>query len=207
MEIVIYELDKIHEPYGALKHSKLIACNCSICKDSQEPHFYPYELLRKFTEHRQTIQCQKSYNMVDFWGSDDDASDKRQLVKEEERKSGIGPIFEGPVNVYGNLVTGNHNMAKKSGEVTVKSAWANGLFYLLVFVVVIAGLGFLASTVSVFVLPLILIAGAIFVPIIGALQLKQDGRFSDKSFVELMRIVVGQLPLVGKLARKNQEKS
>jgi hypothetical protein len=73
--------------------------------------------------------------------------------------------------------------------------------------VVIAGLGFLASTVSVFVLPLILIAGAIFVPIIGALQLKQDGRFSDKSFVELMRIVVGQLPLVGKLARKNQEKS
>lgn len=66
MTIVTYELDKIHTTYNRLKYNKLIPCNCAICRQEQEPHFYPYEILQKFKEDRQDhIQCSQSYQMVD----------------------------------------------------------------------------------------------------------------------------------------------
>jgi len=89
MAIVIYELDKIHGSYRRLKYSKLIPCNCSACKDSQEPHFYPYEILRKFTEDRQDyIQCFKSYQNVNVWGLIDDVIDRRRIWEEERELGG-----------------------------------------------------------------------------------------------------------------------
>jgi len=79
MAIVIYELDKVHALYRRLKYSQLIPCNRSTCKDSQEPHFYPYDILRKFTEDRQDyIQCFKSYEKVNVWGLIDDVIDRRR---------------------------------------------------------------------------------------------------------------------------------
>lgn len=46
------------------------------------------------------------------------------------------------------------------------------------------------------------IAGVLFVPIIGALQLKQDERVQDETFLELMKMVIGQLPLIGNMLGK-----
>ncbi|MCI0393802.1 MAG: hypothetical protein L0322_02530 [Chloroflexi bacterium] len=85
----------------------------------------------------------------------------------------------------------------------IKSAWANGLFYVFAFVVVIAALGFLANSVSGPALIVIIMAGLLFVPLIGALQLRQDENLSQKNFMELVRLVIEQLPLIGKLFRKN----
>jgi hypothetical protein len=93
---------------------------------------------------------------------------------------------------------GDINMkVKDAQEPKVRSAWANGSFYLFLFAVVIAGLGVLARSVPLEALGIILIAAVIFVPIIGALQLRQDGRLSEKSFLELMKLSIGQLPLIG----------
>ncbi len=73
LTIVTYELDKIHASYKRLKYHKLIPCNCPDCKHSQEPHFYPHEVLRRFFESRQpNIQCQKSFQMVTVAGMMDD---------------------------------------------------------------------------------------------------------------------------------------
>ncbi|MCC5664324.1 leucine-rich repeat domain-containing protein [Nostoc sp. CHAB 5784] len=74
MTIVTHELDKIHTLYKRLKYNKLIPCNCyNICKDSQEPHFYPFEILRQFVaDNQEGIQCQKSYQMVKVSGLIDD---------------------------------------------------------------------------------------------------------------------------------------
>ncbi|GIK38178.1 MAG: hypothetical protein BroJett011_20110 [Chloroflexota bacterium] len=84
LTIVTYELDKIHDNYRRLKVNKLIPCNCVVCKDTQEPHFYPYEVLRNFTEARQEhIQCQRSFQMVHVWGLIDDVVDKSRLLKEK----------------------------------------------------------------------------------------------------------------------------
>ena len=87
MTIVMYELDRIHANYHRLKYNKLIPCNCATCKDSQEPHFFPFQTLQKFMEDRQdNIQCQKSYQMVDVWSLIDDVIDKKQLLEEREKK-------------------------------------------------------------------------------------------------------------------------
>jgi internalin A len=81
MTIVTYELDEIHSSYRRLKYSKLIPCNCAKCKNSQEPHFYPLEILRQFMDDRQDIQCQKSYRMVDVRALVDDVLERRGLTE------------------------------------------------------------------------------------------------------------------------------
>lgn len=97
MTIVMYELDRIHATYHRLKYNKLIPCNCVTCKDSQEPHFFLFEILRKFTEDRQDrIQCQKSYQMVDVLGLIDDVIGKKEFLEQEKRKGGDF-YFQGPI--------------------------------------------------------------------------------------------------------------
>jgi GTPase SAR1 family protein len=97
MTIVTYELDKIHSSYKRLKYSKLIPCNCTICKNSQEPHFYRFEILRKFIEDRQAhIQCQISYKMVNVWGLINDVTIENQFI-EDTNKEGKRIIFQAPV--------------------------------------------------------------------------------------------------------------
>lgn len=93
LTIVTYELDKIHGSYRRLKYDQLIPCNCAACKDSQDPHFYPFEVLQKFTEDQQeSIQCQKSYDMVSVWGLIDDVLDKRRMFG-DERDEGVGKLI------------------------------------------------------------------------------------------------------------------
>lgn len=77
LTIIRYELEKIHRSYERLKYSPLIPCNCKTCKGSQTPHFYKFEILRKFLDDRQTtIQCQTSYQMVNVRSLIDDVMDK-----------------------------------------------------------------------------------------------------------------------------------
>jgi len=96
-------------------------------------------------------------------------------------------------------------MTQKNDDnnVTAKSAWANGLFYLVSFVVVIAGFGVLAGNVPFYTLALIITAAVLFVPLIGALQLRQDERLSQKAFMDLVKMVIAQLPLIGKMGKKD----
>ena len=79
---------------------------------------------------------------------------------------------------------------------TPPNPWKSGSFYLVAFVIVVSMLGVIAARLPWYALPLVLIAGAIFLPIIGALQLRNDDQLRDKSFVELMGIVIKQLPLL-----------
>ena len=70
---VIHELGKIHSSYERLKYKTLVPCNCQKCKGSQDPHFYPLNVLHKFIDDGQRqIQCQKSYEMVNVRGLIDD---------------------------------------------------------------------------------------------------------------------------------------
>ncbi|EAZ92816.1 COR domain-containing protein [Crocosphaera chwakensis] len=63
---VRHELGKIHDSYERLKYKTLVPCNCSKCKGSQSPHFYPWNVLNKFIDDkRPAIQCINSYDMVD----------------------------------------------------------------------------------------------------------------------------------------------
>ncbi|MBI3586536.1 MAG: leucine-rich repeat domain-containing protein, partial [Ignavibacteriales bacterium] len=204
MAIVMYEFDNIHNSYKQLKCDKLIPCNCAECKNNQNPYFYPFEDLQNFLETRkQNIQCRKSAEMVNVLELIDDVIDIMQFPEKEEEPTGGIIIGNVEKMILQQSKSGDNIMATSiEKKPAVKSPWANGSFYLFVFVVVISALGVLSNSVPLYALPLILIAGILFVPIIGALQLKQDEHLSDKSFVELMKITISQLPLIGKMARK-----
>jgi uncharacterized membrane protein len=49
---------------------------------------------------------------------------------------------------------------------------------------------------------LTIIGTAIFIVLIGVLQLRQDNRLSEKSFVELIKLVIEQLPLIGNVVKQ-----
>ncbi len=114
MTIVTYELDKIHDTYKRLKHSKWIPCNCEVCKGSQEPHFYQYDTLRDFmSKGYYKIQCQKKPDeMVNVRGLIDDVmvltrvkgTEKRfriALSFSGERRKYVGKVAESLVGEFG----------------------------------------------------------------------------------------------------------
>lgn len=109
--IIDHELDQIHAKFKRLKYDKLIPCNCSECKVSEEPHFYHLERLQKFQEDRQDkIQCQQSYQMVSVRGLIDDIrgwkSEKDiEEIMTKHKKSSSDSITVGD-NFSGTIITG-----------------------------------------------------------------------------------------------------
>jgi GTPase SAR1 family protein len=209
LEVITDQLDEIHASFKQLKVKKLIPCNCSTCKGNLEPHFYDLAELRDRISHKkENIECKKPpYNEVNVLSLIDDIGKRDKLIaspKEYEKLATPTIInnFLSPIQEF-NLQQsqqGDNTMSEKSPDpqpIKVKSAWANGSFYLVIFIVVVAGIGFLGSNLPFPVLCVVIIAGVLFVPIIGALQLKQDDRVKDETFLELMKLVIGQLPLIG----------
>ena len=180
----------IHASFNQLKVKKLIPCNCDVCKDSQNPHFYDLNKLReRLANRKDDIECDKPpYNEVNVLSLIDDIGNRDKLIHSPNS----------PINNYhiGDIIM-IETPPDPQPPIKVKSAWANGSFYLVIFIVVVAGIGFLGKNLPFPVLCVVIIAGVLFVPIIGGLQLKQDDRFKDETFLELMKLVIGQLPLIG----------
>ncbi|OCQ89583.1 hypothetical protein BCD67_13385 [Oscillatoriales cyanobacterium USR001] len=92
--------------------------------------------------------------------------------------------------------------------IKVKNAWVNGSFYLFVFVVVLLVIGFLGNILSFPVFFLVVIVGVLFIAIISILQLKQDEKLQDKTFLKSIKMVFDQLSLIGNmLGSDNSKKS
>jgi hypothetical protein len=180
LEVITDQLDEIHASFKQLKVKKLIPCNCDVCKGNLDPHFYDLGELRDRISHKkENIECKKPpYHTVNVLSLIDDVIGREKFLKSKDEF----PIMTIPPNPQ---------------PVKAKSAWANGSFYLVMFIVVVAGIGFLGSKLSLPVFCVVVIAGVLFVPIIGAFQLIQDGHMGEKSFLELMKLVIGQLPLIG----------
>ena len=81
MTIITDRLDEIHQTYPRLKFRKLVPCNCSECKYSQNPHFYTYDNLRnRIAKKRYKVECDLSFEMVSVLELIDDIG-----LKEEQR--------------------------------------------------------------------------------------------------------------------------
>ena len=123
-------------------------------------------------------------------------------------KSSVVDINAGrDANIEGDVVVGSKTTimtqnASKGKDIIARSSWANGLFYLFIFVVVVALLGWVSKMAEFTTLIVIILAGLLAVPMIGALQLRMDQRLSEKSFLTLIRMVITQLPLISNLFKK-----
>lgn len=78
----------------------------------------------------------------------------------------------------------------------LRSPWFSGLFYLAVLVVVVTLLLVAGRVLALWALPIVVVAAALLVSSIGALQMRQDDRLSERSFLQLMGDVFRRLPLL-----------
>ena len=97
MTIFTHELDKINNSYKRLNYQKLIPCNCSACKNSQNPHAYEYKkLLERFANKKLTIECgNPPYHEVQVFGLIDNAIDIKQLISKDKQDRNKSIHFEG----------------------------------------------------------------------------------------------------------------
>ena len=74
--------------------------------------------------------------------------------------------------------------------------WISGSFYLIAAVIVLSLLLVAAKMISPIALPIIIVGGLIIFSVIGAYQLRNDDKLSDKSFLELMGLSFKQIPFI-----------
>ncbi|MEH2314132.1 MAG: hypothetical protein V7K35_22630 [Nostoc sp.] len=67
----------------------------------------------------------------------------------------------------------------------------------------VGGFGFKPQPINDY-LALTIIGTAIFIVLIGVLQLRQDDRLSEKFFVDLTKMVLEQLPLISNIIKQFQ---
>lgn len=79
---------------------------------------------------------------------------------------------------------------------TKNNPWTAGSFYLVAFVIIVGGLIATCKFLPAWTIAPVLIALVLLVIVIGALQLKNDDRLSEKSFVELMKLAMKRLFLL-----------
>ncbi len=95
---VRYDLGKIHDSYERLKYKILVPCNCSKCKGSQSPHFYPWNVLNKFIDDEQPkIQCQKSYAMVNVQGLVNDIIKPDRVLSSHKETNDMSEKSQPPI--------------------------------------------------------------------------------------------------------------
>jgi predicted membrane channel-forming protein YqfA (hemolysin III family) len=78
----------------------------------------------------------------------------------------------------------------------IRSPWVSGSFYLAAAVVIVVLLLAVGRVVSFWALPVVVVGALLLVMIVGAYQMRQDARLSEKGFLQLMADVLKRLPLV-----------
>jgi internalin A len=74
--------------------------------------------------------------------------------------------------------------------------WISGSFYLISAVIILSLLLVAAKIISPIALPIVIIGGLIIFSVIGAYQLRNDDKLSDKSFLQLMGLSFRQIPFI-----------
>jgi hypothetical protein len=90
----------------------------------------------------------------------------------------------------------SRELAAEREKRRLRNPWFSGTFYLTALIFIITLFLVAASVVSVWALPVILLGAGLLLSIVGALQLRQDDRLSQKNFVRLMADALKRLPSV-----------
>jgi Flp pilus assembly protein TadB len=78
----------------------------------------------------------------------------------------------------------------------MRSPWVSGSFYLAAAIVIVVLLLVVGRVLTFWALPVVVVGALLLVMIVGAYQMRQDARLSEKGFLQLMADVLKRLPLV-----------
>ena len=95
----------------------------------------------------------------------------------------------------------NDFIGRASPQSRKNNPWISGSFYLFSTLTILAGLSLMAELVSWYILPVIIISGILIISITGILQLRNDDKLTDKSFIFLLIETYKRLPLIRKSIR------
>jgi len=81
------------------------------------------------------------------------------------------------------------HQAKRTDVPRHHGLWLSGLFFLLVFGVIVAGILILSRSVSPWLLPVVLVAGIVFYAVVGAfiLRVQGDDMLKERAFLDLVK--------------------
>jgi internalin A len=199
LSVVRHEMAQIHKTLNAPDVAEMIPCICDTCRTGNT-FFYDYQLLfRYYSNGIASIVCNQSLQPVPV-----EALLTGALPFGELRNNLLwaqaAPGVSGPI-VINNIIEGAQMKPKKEdAPQVIRSPWAAGSFYLVVFATVLGALGAAARLFSFSVLLVLIVGGVLLTTLIGALQLRQDDRLSEKNFLSLMKLAFQQLPLLSKIA-------
>lgn len=216
--VISHAMGVVHSTFPSLRVQELIPCTCDFCKHASKPEYYPLGVLRQYFEDNQTsIQCRSSYANVSVRELLAEVSTVASSAKGIVRTA-TGELIEVP---FGESATVEGAFTEIEGRSSTEilsevasttkvspsrnNVWVNGSFYLVAVLVIFAGIGILANLVAPIVLPVAVVGGVLLVSIIGALQLRNDERLSDASFLELMGVALSRLPSLERSDQKSQE--
>jgi small GTP-binding protein len=99
LEVITDQLDEIHDSFKQLRVKKLIPCNCDVCKDNQNPHFYKFDQLRKFVNNKITdTRCDESLLTVNVLSLIDDVFGRDNFFNQGQNRENPGIIVYGDVH-------------------------------------------------------------------------------------------------------------
>ena len=88
--------------------------------------------------------------------------------------------------------------ARNRAAKTLAGPWNSGLFYLLAAVVLVGIVLAVGTLVPLWAIPVVLICAIVLLAVVGALQLRQDERLSEKGFLALMRLALSQAKAIAR---------
>lgn len=189
------ELDLIHRrSFPALKVFQKIPCNCTECEKSTEPYEHDYEELetnKAKNGAKAKSQCKKSFEDVPVQKLLEGV-----FVEEEMARKGEPGIPGAPVIHIKNEVIMPSNATPEPRD-------ASNIFSYAAALVVVAGIVLVLLTSVDTLKALIGVAAmVILLVVLGALQLKNDRLLSEKSFIELMGMVLKKIPPLNWFSKK-----
>lgn len=187
------ELDKIHlRSFPSLKVFQKIPCNCSACADSTTPYEHDYEQLNQMKiQEVATAQCKTSFQNIPVDQLLEGVFDTSEILQEPSKSASNQPI----IHIKNEIVMPNQPSAPANDASSIFS-------YLAAFVIVAGFVLVLLKMVDIWKALLGVVAVVLLLTILGALQLMNDKRFSEKTFLELMGMVFRKFPPLNLFARK-----
>ncbi|ETX00502.1 MAG: hypothetical protein ETSY1_10985 [Candidatus Entotheonella factor] len=201
LAVIRQELQYIHRTLNNPEVKQMIPCICPTCRRGN-PFFFDYATLHRYRNAGETeIICDTSIQRVPI----------AKLLSGvlPENRPVPDPLDTTPERViyaeyyYEGLTVPMKNTPEPSPS--PKSPWTTGSFYLLIAVTMLAALAVIGKTLNLWILPVIILGGLLLTTVVGGFQLKQDERLKEENFLQLMEMAFKQIPLLGKLAKENQD--
>lgn len=200
LSVIRRDFMAIHRTLNNPEVVQMIPCSCSECQET-EPFLFNYDRLKKYlAKGETTITCDKSITRVSINALLTGVFSQEEIIEDEFYRgpaAGISPSVVQIIETYNEVRMDSNDDNGKAA----KNPWLSGTFYVFAAVVILASLGTAARILDYWLLVTIIVGGLIFVTVIGALQLRQDDRLSEKSFLKLLVLSFRQLPLLGKFAK------